>query len=584
MLSRSRTTAGRIILAGIAVTACGGGDTASPNPPPTPVPTTLQVTPTSISMGQLGNRQLTPSTLDQNGHAMTGLVYRYVSSDTLIAKVGTGGLVVSVGPQGTATVTVTTGSLNKGVPVTITTVPTGLTITPGLSDSVAQGDSLQLSAHVVDAIGNSLPIPVTFTSNAPSLVSVDASGLVHPLGPAGLGVIVVHGGTFTKNVDVTVTQVAASLDVMPHQSRVPPGRFFQIMARVLDRNHDPIPGQAAGYNTTGVLMTSAGGLVRSTGALGSGIVAVSMAGFSDTVRVTVVPLTHPTGGTVVVGGVSFTVHGAAISPGGTIIAVGAIGGGRYNLATGELPALTLTDTANIGGDPGTILFDSAGSKVYITPAGVGYVEQMDLGQYQLPRLVPLAPTDAHGLALSPDGSTLFAATLGGVVYVISTATLNPIDTIQTGGAHNDMILSVDGQHLYASSFTTGLVYDIDVQTHTLTRTIPVGGFLQGLSMSTDGSELYVADQGAGIKVWSLPGDSLVTTIPAPDIFAVEVTPDNAQLFASIGGSFNEVRIYDRVSHALLQTIPTGSPKRLGFSATGETAAVAIENGAALLIQ
>jgi len=90
------------------ITACGGGE--STEPPPTPVPTSIQLSATSVSLRIAESRQLTATVLDKQNRAMTGQTITWTSSDTGRITVDGAGLARGKRP-GTATVTATSGSL-----------------------------------------------------------------------------------------------------------------------------------------------------------------------------------------------------------------------------------------------------------------------------------------------------------------------------------------------------------------------------------------------------------------------------------------------------------------------------------------
>jgi YVTN family beta-propeller protein len=111
--------------------------------------------------------------------------------------------------------------------------------------------------------------------------------------------------------------------------------------------------------------------------------------------------------------------------------------------------------------------------------------------------------------------------------------------------------------------------------------LPGSGVLQGIAISTDGSELYVLDQSfTMLRVLSVASGTEIVQVPLDgfDAFALALSPDNAQLYAALTGS-GVVRVIDRASRTIVKSIQTGgSPRRIAFSAGGETAVIANEAG------
>ncbi|HEX6537149.1 MAG TPA: Ig-like domain-containing protein [Gemmatimonadaceae bacterium] len=90
----------------------------------TTVPLTIQQVPTSISgassldIGKGAQLQLRPSLLDAVGTPIPGATFEYASSDAGTITVSSSGLLTSVGPLGSATITITSGTITKKITVT----------------------------------------------------------------------------------------------------------------------------------------------------------------------------------------------------------------------------------------------------------------------------------------------------------------------------------------------------------------------------------------------------------------------------------------------------------------------------------
>src|SRR5712691_6306123 len=130
------------------------------------------------------------------------------------------------------------------------------------------------------------------------------------------------------------------------------------------------------------------------------------------------------------------------------------------------------------------------------------------GRYLKPvgRHMPMARWP-HGLALSPDGSTLFVASRGVGQFITQWGSAHPAVVSwalgEGQGNSGGAAFSPDGKTLYWSSGDSGSVYCVDVPTHAITAEIPlnvaVGGqtFADSDAMdvksSADGAYLYCAD-------------------------------------------------------------------------------------------
>ncbi len=94
----------------------------------TSVPLTIEQVPTSISgppsigLGKGTQLQLHLALLDAVGTPIPGATFQYASSDAGIVTVSSTGLLTSAGPLGSATITVTSGTLTKKITVSVVTV------------------------------------------------------------------------------------------------------------------------------------------------------------------------------------------------------------------------------------------------------------------------------------------------------------------------------------------------------------------------------------------------------------------------------------------------------------------------------
>jgi plastocyanin len=154
----------------LALTACGGDDDDGGVGPGTPVFTSLDVQPTTVTLAVNGTQALTVSARDQNNATMSGLTVTYQTSDATRATVTPAGVVTGVA-VGTATITATgvVGGVTKTKTVNVTVS------VPGQAASVAATTGSQFDpSTVVIATGGTVTWTfamlhnVTFTGTAPT--------------------------------------------------------------------------------------------------------------------------------------------------------------------------------------------------------------------------------------------------------------------------------------------------------------------------------------------------------------------------------------------------------------------------------
>lgn len=180
----------RLLGVGLAVVlgGCGGSGGGGGTGVPTPVFTTLSVSPTSATLaGAPGSTtQLTATPEDQNGHAMSGLGSpTWASSDESVATVDGSGLVTSVAVGGPVTITasLTASSVTKQgtSSITVTDIPDDANVTATTSDTFSPGSVDIRAGGTVTWAFQSVNHTVTFdnrTSDTPDDIPSTANASV----------------------------------------------------------------------------------------------------------------------------------------------------------------------------------------------------------------------------------------------------------------------------------------------------------------------------------------------------------------------------------------------------------------------
>ena len=157
----------RLLWCAVTVSAVGGCGGDGGGTGPTPVFTTLDVSPTTVNVAVSGTQPLTVRALDQTGDPMSGLTVTYVSSDQTKATVSTAGVVSGVAAgnaQITATGTLGGVTKTRDIAVTVTA--------PGGSASVTAAGTSFTPSNVVITPGG----VVTWTFNGEHNVTFSTQG------------------------------------------------------------------------------------------------------------------------------------------------------------------------------------------------------------------------------------------------------------------------------------------------------------------------------------------------------------------------------------------------------------------------
>jgi outer membrane autotransporter protein len=200
----------------------------------------------------------------------------------------------------------------------------------------------------------------------------------------------------------------------------------------------------------------------------------------------------------------------------------------------------------------------------------------------------------EGLAITPNGKTVYAATVSvegfpgatGFITPINTATNTAGTPIDVGLNPRGVVASPDGKTIYVAnlivySLGEGTVTPINTATNTPGTPIPVGPVGSGiqafsLAITPDGKTLYVANPfGSASGTPSLIAINTATKVatPIPGVaasFGLAVTPNGSTLY--VANAFADtVTVINTATNAVITTIPvSGTPNGVAVSPDGRT--------------
>ena len=158
--------------------------------------------------------QLSAEVRDQNGNALTGVTVTWSSSSPAVATVSETGLVTAV-VNGQATITATVGTASGAAAVTVRQVPSAIALTPDSLTFSALGDTVRLTAAVLDANGHAVEgVAIEWAIADTTVAIVDTTGLVTAVS-AGRTEATASAGSSTATAPVFVEQVAVDLSIGP---------------------------------------------------------------------------------------------------------------------------------------------------------------------------------------------------------------------------------------------------------------------------------------------------------------------------------------------------------------------------------
>lgn len=286
----------------ITATSEGKSGTATVNVtaiPVTPV-ATVTVSPSAPTIIVGSTVQLTASTLDADGNALTGRSITWASSNSSIASVSATGLVTAITAGGPITITATSEGKSGTATITVNAIApipvASITVTPP-AQNMFVGAETQLTAVTLDANGNTLTgRSIVWSSSNDAVATVSASGLVRGITPGGP--VTITATSEGKNGTATVTVIALPVGIVtvsPPSPTIIAGASVQLTASTFDSDGNPLPGRVVTWSSsnTAVATVSNSGLVTGVAAGAAVTITATSEGRTGTATVTVTVIPVP---------------------------------------------------------------------------------------------------------------------------------------------------------------------------------------------------------------------------------------------------------------------------------------------------
>lgn len=269
-------------------------------------------------------------------------------------------------------------------------------------------------------------------------------------------------------------------------------------------------------------------------------------------------------------------NGVAFSPdGGTVYISSRDAGTVTSFRTSDDHQLTVY---TVGGRPQRIAVSPDGTTLYAANEDQG-VDVLNLGSGTSTTVANV--TTAYGLALTPNGTQLWATVPGaGTLVIIDRATLQISKTVNLGVSGTDSsgaTVVVPRNVAFSADGTQGVVSDgngsvifLDA-TGAITRTLALGGEPYGVAVSSTGqlmvarvladlvSPMQLSDAGFGAGISVQSGQPVITcTTSSSPMGPVHVAFNPAGTRAYVTDQFgNAVSVLDPASHSVVATINLG---------------------------
>jgi YVTN family beta-propeller protein len=173
-------------------------------------------------------------------------------------------------------------------------------------------------------------------------------------------------------------------------------------------------------------------------------------------------------------------------------------------------------------------------------------------------------------ATSPDGRTVYVATLAGITAIDVAEQMGHRD-IALPSPPIDLAITPDGARLYVLDRTSDLKV-VDVATGTVVATVPIGPDSLIIAITPDGSRAYVAGstnpRGPGfVRVLAIPAHTVTTTIDIGYPIALEIAPNGRTAYVTsvTGADPNELTRIDVATNTVEARIPKANARWITFT-------------------
>jgi outer membrane protein assembly factor BamB len=538
----------------------------------------IVVTPNPVSLAQQASVQLQVAVLDDAGALLTGVPVTFVSGSTSLVTVSNTGMVQSVGPAGSSTITVRAGNMPLQVPVSVSATGNTIRVLPAPA-VVAQLQTLQLDVALLDLVGSEIPgTSFTFGSSDESIATVSATGLVHAIGRSGQVTITattvgLPAGNLSAQIQLAVTQVPTSLELLPGTVSMGKSSTMPVAARVLDAYGEAIPGAQITFSASpaSLFSVSASGILTGNGSVGSGTLTATSGALTAVVPVTLIEMSSLAGTIVTTAPALGGPYGVALKADGSVLGIG-VGG---MLHVGSFGSTTVRSYQISGEVTVGIAVDQASGRTYVAGAGEDALMEVDPASGAVLRRWSAPGEQMFDVAVAPNGQQLYVGGNSGKLYAIAAATMTEAWHITVPIAVIHLIAHPTQPVVYASGDGGALEVNVDTRA---TRQFELPS-AQASALAVAGGRLFLASEDGSVGVIDLASGAVqVVAVPSCRIYDVVAAPDGLALLATCSIGSTAV-LLDAVTLAVLKTIETGgTPRRAAIRADGTGAVIANEAG------
>jgi hypothetical protein len=238
--------------------------------------------------------------------------------------------------------------------------------------------------------------------------------------------------------------------------------------------------------------------------------------------------------------------------------------------------LRVAHTIRVGPVPTRVIV--SGHFAYVTSQWAEGVCVIDLERRQQVGLIP-TPGHAMGAAMAPDGHTLYVTTSHDRLVAISTLHRTVTGSLTIPFGCPQVTVHPSGRWILVPCWRSGVIAEVDAPTMAVTRRFGVGGIAQDVVVSPDGQTLYAANESGWLDVIHLPSGRRTATVEfGTGALGLALSADQTQLFV---GLLNAGRVVVLQRQGLVERVSIatgGRPRLIAVHPDGKAVLVANEAG------
>jgi PQQ-dependent catabolism-associated beta-propeller protein len=227
--------------------------------------------------------------------------------------------------------------------------------------------------------------------------------------------------------------------------------------------------------------------------------------------------------------------------------------------------LQQTQEIAVGRRPRGLALSPDGATLYVAVSNDNRIAMVDVKSRRVRGYVVSGP-DPERFALSPDGRMLYVSNeRDAKVSAVDLASDRIVRQTEVGSEPEGIAVSPDGRWVICTSEAASLVHFIDAATGALADSVLVGARPRAALFSPDGRRLWVSSEArASLAVFDMATRKVIHTIdfrkivadPAVQAVGLARTRDGRRIYVALGRG-DRVAEVDAESFRVLRTFPTG---------------------------